>query len=351
MRVKHLISAFYVPRYEEELKRLFRGSQSGHSTPDSGGTRSVWSRESPVAVASLEELEQILQDIRTSRHSLVAQDESASFVRPSYGSVVKSNSSIQLSNGTVLTSSGSVLPSNDSVQMSNSSVLSSNGSVQMSNGAVQMSNGSVQMSNGSFLMSNGSVPIRNGSLLMSNCSIPMSNCSLLMSNCSTHSSRSQSPALGSTETTRNFSGYAHVLASTVAKELINKAKLIDILRDREHLQRASGSAKRDALECLGAIGARNKSGGASSSGGSGKKLGKIVSANVCVFCRNNQEQEEVYASHSLKDSEGNVTCPVLYIYTCPTCGASGKRAHTIKYCPYGAGPVARALVKSTGAKL
>ncbi|KAK2172143.1 hypothetical protein NP493_989g00006 [Ridgeia piscesae] len=54
---------------------------------------------------------------------------------------------------------------------------------------------------------------------------------------------------------------------------------------------------------------------------------------VCVFCRNNGESEAVYSSHMLKDAEGKICCPVLYIYTCPICGASGPDAHTIKYCP------------------
>jgi len=53
---------------------------------------------------------------------------------------------------------------------------------------------------------------------------------------------------------------------------------------------------------------------------------------VCVFCRNNGENELIYSSHSLKDSMGNVTCPILRAYQCPICGATGSQAHTIKYC-------------------
>ncbi|CAF1326795.1 unnamed protein product [Adineta steineri] len=53
---------------------------------------------------------------------------------------------------------------------------------------------------------------------------------------------------------------------------------------------------------------------------------------VCVFCRNNGENELIYSSHSLKDSMGNVTCPILRAYQCPICGATGAQAHTIKYC-------------------
>jgi hypothetical protein len=53
---------------------------------------------------------------------------------------------------------------------------------------------------------------------------------------------------------------------------------------------------------------------------------------ICVFCRNNGENELIYSSHSLKDSIGNVTCPILRAYQCPICGATGSQAHTIKYC-------------------
>ena len=62
-------------------------------------------------------------------------------------------------------------------------------------------------------------------------------------------------------------------------------------------------------------------------------LSLSLSLQVCVFCRNNGESEAVYSSHMLKDAEGKICCPVLYIYTCPICGASGPDAHTIKYCP------------------
>jgi len=53
----------------------------------------------------------------------------------------------------------------------------------------------------------------------------------------------------------------------------------------------------------------------------------------CVFCRNNKEDESVYTSHVLKDSEGRTVCPILRAYTCPICKANGDNSHTIKYCP------------------
>ena len=72
------------------------------------------------------------------------------------------------------------------------------------------------------------------------------------------------------------------------------------------------------------------------------KSGKVVGAKlVCVFCRNNGEDESVYTSHALKAPDGRVTCPVLRAYTCPLCHASGDDAHTIKYCPTNANNLAK----------
>lgn len=54
---------------------------------------------------------------------------------------------------------------------------------------------------------------------------------------------------------------------------------------------------------------------------------------VCSFCKSNDEQEIIYTSHSLKDADDNITCPILLRLRCPICGASGEKAHTKKYCP------------------
>ena len=54
---------------------------------------------------------------------------------------------------------------------------------------------------------------------------------------------------------------------------------------------------------------------------------------VCSFCKSNDEVEIIYTSHSLKDADDNITCPVLLRLQCPICGASGEKAHTKKYCP------------------
>ena len=58
-----------------------------------------------------------------------------------------------------------------------------------------------------------------------------------------------------------------------------------------------------------------------------------ITYNFCVFCKNNGEDEMYYLSHTLKNDDGLVTCPVLSAYICPICGATGPVAHTIKYCP------------------
>ena len=62
---------------------------------------------------------------------------------------------------------------------------------------------------------------------------------------------------------------------------------------------------------------------------------KLTAKSMCVFCKNNGEMESVFSSHVLKNEEGAIVCPILRAYTCPICGVSGDKAHTIKYCPQG----------------
>ena len=66
-----------------------------------------------------------------------------------------------------------------------------------------------------------------------------------------------------------------------------------------------------------------------------EKSRKLQTSNkqlCCTFCKNNNEKEHIYRSHTLKDLSGRVTCPFLKLYTCPICGESGENAHTITYC-------------------
>lgn len=54
---------------------------------------------------------------------------------------------------------------------------------------------------------------------------------------------------------------------------------------------------------------------------------------ICSFCKSNGESASVYTSHVLRNNNNEIECPVLMAYVCPKCGATGKMAHTIKYCP------------------
>ena len=102
----------------------------------------------------------------------------------------------------------------------------------------------------------------------------------------------------------SMSGVGGLLDQELGTEVLSKAKLLEILRIRERERRNRG-----------------------------RKPPSEKNGMVCVFCRNNGESEAIYTSHKLKDAEGRITCPILYIYTCPICGAKGENAHTIKYCP------------------
>jgi len=54
----------------------------------------------------------------------------------------------------------------------------------------------------------------------------------------------------------------------------------------------------------------------------------------CSLCFHNGEPEEFCSSHNLKTRDGRiVTCPVLRKFVCNLCGASGDKAHTLRYCP------------------
>ena len=65
-------------------------------------------------------------------------------------------------------------------------------------------------------------------------------------------------------------------------------------------------------------------------------LNRIVGGptkTICVFCRNNGESVDIYSSHVLKEKNGFITCPILWAYKCPYCGATREHAHTKNHCP------------------
>lgn len=69
------------------------------------------------------------------------------------------------------------------------------------------------------------------------------------------------------------------------------------------------------------------------SSSSNRRLMNSNNNHYCGFCFQNKEPSQVYMSHQLKDSQGNVTCPQLFKHVCEVCGSTGSQAHTRSYCP------------------
>ena len=58
-------------------------------------------------------------------------------------------------------------------------------------------------------------------------------------------------------------------------------------------------------------------------------------SNYCQFCLSsaNGESEGQYKSHTVKNTAGLVTCPVLRRYMCNICKVTGDTAQIQRYCP------------------
>ncbi|XP_054854933.1 nanos homolog 2 [Eublepharis macularius] len=79
--------------------------------------------------------------------------------------------------------------------------------------------------------------------------------------------------------------------------------------------------------------------GSGTSGSSSSECGTGggTAQGTCNFCKHNGESKKIYSSHPLKREDGTVVCPILRNYTCPLCGATSDKAHTLKYCPLNQG--------------
>ena len=112
----------------------------------------------------------------------------------------------------------------------------------------------------------------------------------------------------------------------------NKARYLSRLKTASHFAGA-GVENREGLEgkCMPKRSDRVDMSRFIAEAASLRALGHRLKS--CTFCRTNGEAEVIFTSHSLKDADGKITCPILMQYSCPVCGASGEKTHTKKYCP------------------
>ena len=59
-----------------------------------------------------------------------------------------------------------------------------------------------------------------------------------------------------------------------------------------------------------------------------------MSSMGCEFCFSNGKSVEECLSHSMRTSNGVVSCPLLRSIVCPHCKTTGNFAHTERHCPF-----------------
>nr|XP_060640682.1 nanos homolog 2 isoform X2 [Anolis sagrei ordinatus] len=116
------------------------------------------------------------------------------------------------------------------------------------------------------------------------------------------------------------------------KDYLSLAKVVtEIVEERKRVQSQSW----DMMDCDMQLSSKGSANGQASQ-----------NKEMCNFCKHNGESKQVYSSHRLKGADGAVECPILRKYTCPLCGATGNKAHTLKYCPLSQGK--RSLYRKCG---
>uniref|UniRef100_A0A8C2DHM0 Nanos homolog 3 n=1 Tax=Cyprinus carpio TaxID=7962 RepID=A0A8C2DHM0_CYPCA len=127
--------------------------------------------------------------------------------------------------------------------------------------------------------------------------------------------------------------------------------LADIIRDMQRPAEQPDAADDTAAAFLKSPGGPTRRYGTLSTDKRDPERGKSTSSSpsekLCGFCKRNGESEAVFTSHDLKDHAGAVICPYLNQYVCPICGATGAKAHTMRFCPLKDKTYSSVYVKST----